>query len=298
MAGKHWLLVANPDVWDVWDWAESDEDFEGWTISQSYDEITNGDKVALWISGPEAGIYAIGRTTSGAETFVPPTVNEARRWKKKPDPARTRYVYADIDRYFFDHPIRKTERAADPDFANSLVLRMPRGRNPFPVTPTEWAALMRHTHQKNRTRPAIGPTKAVGPIVTERLLGAVRETLLPPVRLAAKVREQNESRLLKAYERHLGRQLTIQTIKLPSGERLVSDGYDATTNTLIEAKATADRASIRMAMGQLLDYSRFVAPLPHLIILVPQRPTDDLLALGAANGMKVAYKAGSEFVVH
>lgn len=297
MAGKHWIFVANPDVWDVWDWAESGEAFEGWTISQTYDEITSGDEVALWISGPEAGVYGIGRTTSGSMPYFPPSASEGVRWKKRPNPARTRYVRAEMDQYFFDRPIRKAELAADPAFKGSLVIRMPRGRNPFPVTPSEWAALIRHTRQRTRPKEPSKGRKAVAPIITERLLGAVSETLIPPVRLAAKVREQRESRLLTAYQRHLGRALTVRSIRLPSGERLVTDGFDTATNTLIEAKATADRASIRMALGQLLDYSRFFTPAPHLMILVPTAPTDDVLALTKANSVKVTFKAGTKFVV-
>lgn len=42
-----------------------------------------------------------------------------------------------------------------------------------------------------------------------------------------------------------------------SGEgTLLTDGYDLRHRLLIEAKATADRPSLRMALGQLLDYQR------------------------------------------
>jgi hypothetical protein len=41
-------------------------------------------------------------------------------------------------------PIPRADLKADPGFARSLILRMPGGGNPFPVTPEEWLAL--HSH--------------------------------------------------------------------------------------------------------------------------------------------------------
>jgi hypothetical protein len=56
---------------------------------------------------------------------------------------------------------------------------------------------------------------------------------------------------------------------------LFTDLYDPYNNTLIEAKASASRHDIRSAIGQLFDYSRFLAS-PQLAILVPEYPRPDL----------------------
>lgn len=64
---------------------------------------------------------------------------------------------------------------------------------------------------------------------------------------------------------------------VPPGESapLFSDLWDQTTDELIEAKPSVGREYIRMAVGQLLDYRRFVKA-KHLTVLVPARPRDDL----------------------
>jgi hypothetical protein len=48
------------------------------------------------------------------------------------------------------------------------------------------------------------------------------------------------------------------------------------THLIIEAKGTVTREAIRMAVGQLLDYSRFVDQ-PKLAVLLPEVPRQDLL---------------------
>ena len=64
----------------------------------------------------------------------------------------------------------------------------------------------------------------------------------------------------------------------PAGEAqfLYSDLYDAEENTIIEAKAFVTRESLRMAVGQLLDYARFLSPRPKLAVLLPHHPRSDL----------------------
>ena len=59
----------------------------------------------------------------------------------------------------------------------------------------------------------------------------------------------------------------------PEGEAkpMFSDLYDATRNNLLEAKGTVTREAIRMAIGQLADYRRFVDPRPSCGVLLPER---------------------------
>jgi hypothetical protein len=60
---------------------------------------------------------------------------------------------------------------------------------------------------------------------------------------------------------------------------LFADLFDATSNVLYEAKASAARDSVRMALGQLLGYSRHISPTPALAVLLPEAPADDLVDL-------------------
>ena len=92
--------------------------------------------------------------------------------------------------------------------------------------------------------------------------------------------ERRESRLVKAYEQHLrslGHSPHRHRIQ-PAEEAkpLFTDLYDPVDQTLIEAKGTTTREAIRMAIGQLLDYRRFVSDARTLAVLVPTAPRADL----------------------
>ncbi|MFB7905218.1 restriction endonuclease [Kitasatospora sp. NPDC056076] len=95
--------------------------------------------------------------------------------------------------------------------------------------------------------------------------------------------ERREASLVAEYAGYLrleGHEVRRQMIK-PAGELkpLLTDLYDVTTGKLIEAKGTVTREAVRMALGQLLDYSRHIEPTPSLAILVPSEPRPDLLDL-------------------
>jgi hypothetical protein len=69
---------------------------------------------------------------------------------------------------------------------------------------------------------------------------------------------------------------------------LLTDIYDATENILYEAKGTATRVAIRMAIGQLLDYRRHINRHGvRLAILLPHRPSEDLVELATGLGIAV-----------
>ena len=80
----------------------------------------------------------------------------------------------------------------------------------------------------------------------------------------------------------------------PEGEpaALLCDLYDSTSNTLVEAKGSISRPAIRMAIGQLADYARLVKPSPQKVILVPQRPRQDLLRLAESEGIGMTWPDG------
>ncbi len=97
-----------------------------------------------------------------------------------------------------------------------------------------------------------------------------------------------------AYLRSLGHKIDRKNIR-PAGQAgpLLTDLYDETVNDLVEAKSDVSRDSIRMAVGQLFDYRRFIQPSPRLNILVPVRPREDLLHYCASVDVTVIWKAES-----
>jgi hypothetical protein len=96
--------------------------------------------------------------------------------------------------------------------------------------------------------------------------------------------ERREQKLVREYMTHLERQghdvCRLKIVAPGEAKPLFTDLYDRTTGTLIEAKGSVKRESIRMAIGQLADYRRHVGDGPkELAVLLPSEPRPDLLAL-------------------
>jgi hypothetical protein len=112
--------------------------------------------------------------------------------------------------------------------------------------------------------------------------------------------ERREQKLVLAFQEELLRKgHSVDRLKIvPPGEAkpLFCDLVDNTTQTLYEAKGTVERGAIRMAIGQLLDYARFVQPRPRIAVLLPTRPRNDLLELLASAGVEVVWQDGKRFV--
>ena len=94
---------------------------------------------------------------------------------------------------------------------------------------------------------------------------------------------RREQSLVLAYVDHLesqGHRVTRHRYQLHgSGPALVCDLVDETDHVLYEAKGDVRRTSVRMAVGQLLDYRRFEPPSINLAILLPRQPARDLIEL-------------------
>lgn len=113
--------------------------------------------------------------------------------------------------------------------------------------------------------------------------------------------ERREQKLVLALEAHLvalGHNVSRQRL-LPAGEArpIITDLFDATTRTLVEAKGTVERNAVRMAIGQLCDYRRFFsdAELEHVAALFPTEPRADLADLLIEQGIIVIYRTKKGF---
>jgi hypothetical protein len=110
--------------------------------------------------------------------------------------------------------------------------------------------------------------------------------------------ERREAILVRALRDHLvamGHQVGRFRI-LPPGESkpLFSDLFDETSDVLVEGKGSVSRESIRMAIGQLADYVRF-CPGAARVILVPECPRADLVALCRAQGIALVWPIGGSY---
>jgi hypothetical protein len=73
-------------------------------------------------------------------------------------------------------------------------------------------------------------------------------------------------------------------IPTAAGRTMFTDVYVRESKELIEAKASSSREHIRMALGQVLDYARYVDH-SRLAVLVPTRPPQELVSLLIAHGI-------------
>lgn len=92
---------------------------------------------------------------------------------------------------------------------------------------------------------------------------------------------QREGQLTTRFESYLkahGRVVRRYRITSPGSSSLYSDLADVTENVLYEAKGTAERMSVRLALGQVLDYGRYVDG-SRLAVLLPDHPPADMLSL-------------------
>ena len=94
---------------------------------------------------------------------------------------------------------------------------------------------------------------------------------------------RREQSLVLAYAdllRRQGHKVTRHRYQPPGGiPPLICDLVDKTDHLLYEAKGNVERGSVRMAIGQLLDYRRFECHSITLAILLPRRPAQDLIEL-------------------
>jgi hypothetical protein len=110
--------------------------------------------------------------------------------------------------------------------------------------------------------------------------------------IAERTAERREAALITEYLefRRLSGLPKLCRLKIkPAGEALplYTDLYDPQMRLIIEAKGTVTRDAIRMALGQLLDYRRFVDRPHKLAVLLPEAPRRDLLDYLDSNGVSV-----------
>ncbi len=122
------------------------------------------------------------------------------------------------------------------------------------------------------------PEQATRPTVESRPIEDSRTETFDAAPTSGGIRTRREAILVRLYadwmeERGFSverQQYTVEGEARP----LVCDVFLPELSLLIEAKAQDNRNSIRLAIGQLMDYRRFVAK-PRLAILLPHEPAPD-----------------------
>jgi hypothetical protein len=141
-----WIFQANPDRYDI-DAALKDLDIIHWAVPQYTHQISAGDDVVIWRSGPESGVVGAGKT------LAPPSKQGARekelRFYSEPEEIRgatpaTRVPVRVMPVGF----LSKSDFADIPELAEHRIASAPMG-TVFPLSNEAWEALI-------AKRPAIG----------------------------------------------------------------------------------------------------------------------------------------------
>ncbi|MCF8570463.1 hypothetical protein L5G32_09310 [Gordonia sp. HY002] len=99
---------------------------------------------------------------------------------------------------------------------------------------------------------------------------------------------------LHRYLTSIGHVVCRHLIHTPDGYRLLTDIYDETADVLVEVKSDVSRQTLRSALGQILDYQRYVSPAASAL-LVPESPSREMLDLFRSNSIDVIWPQEGAF---
>jgi hypothetical protein len=115
--------------------------------------------------------------------------------------------------------------------------------------------------------------------------------------LSKKERTRIEAKLQKKYRKHLESDLNRTVCRhqiLIDGQTLYTDLYDETADDLIEVKSSTDRKTMRLALGQILDYAQILNPASRTL-LVPNKPLQSVVVLFQSHNIRVVWWDGEAF---
>jgi hypothetical protein len=136
---RTWIFQANPKMYHI-DESLRVEAEEYWNLRQNSKKVSVGDRVLIWISGDDAGIYAFGHVKT-VPILMPDSATGISYWYDEREGRQPRpRVLVRYDRVWLDRPLRKVFLQNDPDFWDHQIIRFPVGTN-FAVSETEWQAL-------------------------------------------------------------------------------------------------------------------------------------------------------------
>ncbi|MCX6163681.1 MAG: EVE domain-containing protein [Ignavibacteriae bacterium] len=136
---KIWIFQANPERYDILN-ALSDEEIGvdmHWLVNQYKTEILKGHIGIIWLSGKEAGIYAITEIVTDPKIMGEPEA-ERKYWTDSSDKVGKKLrVKMKIVRNLLNKPIKKERIRNTKGLQHLSVLSYYRGTN-FPVRLEEW----------------------------------------------------------------------------------------------------------------------------------------------------------------
>ena len=129
-----WLVQCNPRLTNII--ASSRTGLpDAWCVKRHTKEIRRGDRIVLWLSGRDAGVYALGEVAADVRPLRPLAGEGAG-----PPPVTKASLDLFLD--LFDRPVKRTVLKADRRFADEPILRQPFAANPHRLSAIAFDAIL------------------------------------------------------------------------------------------------------------------------------------------------------------
>ena len=294
-------------LWDPETWAENRRKarftFTGFDVNlRNKSEIRPGDLFLCWVTG---GSGCVGVMEVAGEAYVvdhedPPTFQRGLYPLRYPVrllrrvPLTSGVTFSEIRNHTEDPTgwvgiVRNNGNAVPPADAEWIIDKLGE-RPPLPSDADEPEGIGRRSR---RGAVISAPTVSEVPVEeqwTEQPYVVARSEAYEATR-----EEQQLVVSLKAHLERQGHSVCRLRIVPPGESPLFTDLFDEKTRVLIEAKASVEREAIRMAIGQLADYGRFVEGEHRRAVLLPEPPREDLKNLLASEQVEVIWPVGTAF---
>lgn len=142
----YWMFQFNPDKYNWFGWIKENRTSEQWLVSRFAKLICVGDKVAIWASGKESGIYALGETITyplkkplnpeQATYYTTMAKDDIDKFKKKPS-VSIKYL-----KVFVEKPIYKDKCKKDNVLSSLEILDNFTNATNFKLKKIQWNKIL------------------------------------------------------------------------------------------------------------------------------------------------------------
>jgi hypothetical protein len=135
-----WIFQANPKQYDILKMLDNQDVIKKfhWSIKQHKNIISKNQIGLIWLSGKEAGIYAITEIISNPDYFVESDAEKEYWHDNTEEEGAQLKVKMKLIRNLTNNPIIKETIKKRNGLQNLKILKQPWGKNPFNVTIEEW----------------------------------------------------------------------------------------------------------------------------------------------------------------
>jgi predicted RNA-binding protein with PUA-like domain len=154
---QHWLMKSEPDVFGIEHLAKSPKRTASWTGVRNYqvrnllrDDFSKKDLAFFYHSScPEPGIYGVMEITSAAHPDATQFDAKDEYYDAKSTHEDPRWYAVDVTlKQTFKHPVLLQELRDSAALKGLQTLRRGNRLSITPVTPAEWAAILKLAHAK------------------------------------------------------------------------------------------------------------------------------------------------------